>query len=234
MKALRVLRMVRQKERDNDEVKYSDYDIKAAVNEVLRYLNVSLSNKGSEHLQKVQEFDQNELNAAIAAEYREEDLSAPIFESEEELFESRLPLVEMTVLHTYDFAKRGIELPEDYVSLVDIQRTDDGYHLKPATSLSEVSSPWGENKYLIMGGRVYVKGEAFRICYYRHLSDVNDFLEDEIDLPDIYLDPMVTLTCMVLNNADMNTMTQAVNAAVDRTIPRRKYTNERQRMPFRL
>ena len=65
MKALRVLRMVRQKEQDNDEVKYSDYDIREAVNEVLRYLNVSLSNKGSEHLQKTIDLNQTNINLDI-------------------------------------------------------------------------------------------------------------------------------------------------------------------------
>jgi hypothetical protein len=68
MKALRVLRLVRQKEHDNDEVKYSDYDIREAINEVLRYINVSLANKGSEYLQTVKVFDQNELNAEMVDE----------------------------------------------------------------------------------------------------------------------------------------------------------------------
>ena len=39
MKALRVLRMVRQKEHDNDEVKFSDYDITEALNEEPELVN---------------------------------------------------------------------------------------------------------------------------------------------------------------------------------------------------
>ena len=52
MKALRVLRMVRQKERDNDEVKFSDYDITEALHEAIRYLNIDLSNKRSQYLER--------------------------------------------------------------------------------------------------------------------------------------------------------------------------------------
>lgn len=234
MKALRVLRLVRQKEHDNDEVKYSDYDIREAINEVLRYINVSLANKGSEYLQTVKVFDQNELNAEMVDEYEEEDFTLELYECEEELFESKAPIYANTQLKQYDFATTGVELPNDYVSLVDIQRICDGYHLRPATSWSEVSSPYGENKYIVLGGKIYVKGESFRLCYNRMIPQVSDLMEGSIDLPDIYLDPIVKLTRLVLNNADVDTMTQAVNTAVERAIPRRRYVNERQRMPFYL
>lgn len=228
MKALKVLRMVRQKEKDNDEVKFSDYDIREAVNEVLRYLNVSLANKGSEHLQKVATFDQNELNEMLGGVYW---YSPELYESDIELYNSDIPLVGVDL--RYDFVDKGLELPKDYVSLVDIRRSD-GYPLMPATSIGEVRSPWGDRKYIILGGRIYVKAEVFTICYYSALQEVQDFDEDDIDLPDIYLDPVVKLTRMVLNNADVDTMMQAVNTAVDRAVPRRRYTNMRQRMPFRL
>lgn len=230
MKALRVLRMVRQKEQDNDEVRFSDYDIREAVNEVLRYINTSLANKGSEYLQTVKVFDQEELNAEVEGEFEEETLE--LFECQEELFDSDAPI--FAKLKHYDFAETGVELPDDYVSLVDIQRMSDGYHLRPATSWSEVGSPWGDDKYIVQGGRIYVKGESFRICYNRMIPEVKDLSEGSIDLPDIYLDPIVKLTRLVLNNADVDTMTQAVNTAVERVIPRRRYVNARQRMPFRL
>lgn len=230
MKALKVLRMVRQKEHDNDEVKFSDYEIQEAVNEVLRYMNISLANMGSEYLQTTKVFDQNEMNAEVEGEFEEETLE--LYECQEELYESEAPI--FATLKHYDFAETGVELPGDYVSLVDIQRISDGYHLKPATSWSEVGSPWGDGKYLVQGGRIYVKGESFRICYNRMISEVSDLTVGNIDLPDIYLDPVVKLTRMVLNNADVDTMTQAVNTAVQRAIPRRRYTNIRQRMPFRL
>lgn len=230
MKALRVLRMIRQKERDNDEVKYSDYDIREAVNEVLRYLNITFANKGGEHLQKQIDLNQNEINERNVSPYD----SVELYDSKEPLFESDVPLWAEPLEHEYDFPKTGIELPPDYVSMIDIQRMDDGYHLRPATSLTEVDGPWGEYKYLIMGGRIYVKGDVFRLRYNRTLLAITNFDEDEIELPDIFMDTIVKLSRMVLNNADVDTMTQAVNTAVERTLPRRRYTNMRQRMPFCL
>jgi hypothetical protein len=217
MKALRVLRLVRQKEQDNDEVKYSDYDIQGAINETLRYLNVSLANKGSEYLQKVDVFDQEAINAQITAEneaHADDDTYIP--------------------KEFVDFATTGVQLPEDYVSLIDIQRTSDGYHLYPAPSLTEATGDDGDNKYIIIGDKIYVKSKSFQLCYYRTIPPVNDLMQDMIDLPDIYLDPLVKLTRLVLNNADTDTMTQAVNTAVERAIPRRRYTNSRLKMPFSL
>ena len=217
MKALRVLRMVRQKEQDNDEVKYSDYDVQGAINEALRYLNISLANKGSEYLQKVEVFDQNIINAQIMAENEEN--------AENEEYEPK---------ELVDFAATGVALPEDYISLIDIQRLSDGYHLYPATSLIEATRDDGEGKYIIIGDKIYVKGKSFQLCYYRMIPAVEDFKQDRIDLPEIYFDPLVKLSRLVLNNADVDTMTQAVNTAVERTMPRRRYTNSRQKMPFDL
>ena len=230
MKALRVLRMVRQKEQDNDEVKYSDYDIREAVNEVLRYLNVTLSNKGSDHLQKTIDLNQTDINTQGINPYD----SVELFESKVPLFESEVPLWAEPLTADYDFAERGIELPPDFVSMIDIQRMDDGYHLHPATSLTEVQSPWGEKKYLVMAGRIFVKGEVFRLRYNRMLVALKNMETDEIDLPDVFIDSIVKLSRLVLNNADVDTMTQAVTTAVDRILPRRQYTNIRQRMPFYL
>ena len=45
---------------------------------------------------------------------------------------------------------------------------------------------------------------------------------------------LVKLTRMVLNNADADTMTQAVMTEVEAIVPRRKYNNLRPKMPFFL
>ena len=68
MKAIKVLRAVRQKEQDNDEVTYSDYDIVSAINEVIRYLNISLAHKDSEFLRKSVDYDEREMNKVIDEE----------------------------------------------------------------------------------------------------------------------------------------------------------------------
>lgn len=82
MKALAVLRAVRQKEQDNDEIKYSDYDITCAMNEVLRYVNMDLANKGSEYLHKMKRYNQEEINAEIIAE-NEANADTPEYEPKE-------------------------------------------------------------------------------------------------------------------------------------------------------
>ena len=65
-------------------------------------------------------------------------------------------------------------------------------------------------------------------------APVKNIEKDEVDLPDIFFDTLVKLIRIVLNNNDVDTMTQAVTGAVDETIPRRRYSNSRQKMPFYL
>lgn len=216
MKALKVLRLIRQKELDNDEVKYSDYDIQMAVSEVLRYLNMTLADKGSQYLIAIREFDEDAINDEITKEN-----------------EAGEGTEDYTPKELLDFAATGAPLPEDYVSLLNIERAD-GSALRPATSLKEVQAPWGEYKYIIFGSRIYTKVKHFTLIYNRELKAVTDFEQDEIDLPDIFLDSIAMLSRMVLNNNDVDTMTQAVTTAVDRLLPRRRYTNSRERMPFYL
>ena len=50
--AKRTKDMIRWKERDTDEVRFSDYEIYYAINEVLRYLTVHLSNMQSDVLER--------------------------------------------------------------------------------------------------------------------------------------------------------------------------------------
>lgn len=217
MKAIKVLRAIRQKEQDNDEVKFSDYDIMNALNEALRYLNISLVNKGSEHLQGYQDYDQDKMNQDIAAE-NEANIDTPDYEEK--------PLL--------DFAKTGAPLPDDYISLINVQRTSDYYPMKPATSLYEIQSALGNNKYLAFGDKLYTPAKVFRLTYNKSIEAVKDFETDTIDLPDIFFDPIVKVSRLVLNNGDADTMTQAVTEAVNRVLPRRRYTNAREIMPFDL
>lgn len=216
MKALKLLQAVRQKEKDNDEVIYSDYDITSALNEVLRYVNIDLANKGSEYLHKMVTFNQSELNAAITAE-NEANAETPEYEIK--------PLIY--------FATTGVEVPEGFISLLYVQRSD-GYRLHPTSNLIELQGPWGDDKYLMAGGKLYVKHEQFVLGYMGGAEQIKDIEQDTVDLPDIFFDAIVKLTRLVLNNGDADTMTQAVTGAIDEVIPRRRYTNARQRMPFYL
>lgn len=211
MKAIKVLRAVRQKEQDNDEVTYSDYDIVSAINEVIRYLNISLAHKDSEFLRKSVDYDEREMNKVIDEE-NEANKDVEGYEPKER----------------EDFAHKGVELPDGYISLVSVQRSDDYYNLYPATSLARLK----ENNYVLFGGRLYVKHPGFRLNYIGGVPEITDVAKDSIDLPDLFFDVLVKMARLVLNNGDADTLTQAVSAAVDSVIPRRRLSNVRSRMPF--
>lgn len=211
MEAIKILRAVRQKEQDNDEVKYSDYDIVSAINEAIRYLNISLVHKDSEFLRKSKDYDECEMNAAIDAE-NEANQDAEGYEPKEH----------------EDFAHKGVELPDGYLSLVSVQRSSDYYDLYPATSLARLK----EKNYVLFGGRLYVKHRGFRLNYMGAVPEIKDVEKDTIELPDVFFDLLVKMARLVLNNGDTDTLTQAVSAAVDSLIPRRRLSNMRSRMPF--
>lgn len=211
MEAIKILRAVRQKEQDNDEVKYSDYDIVSAINEAIRYLNISLVNKDSEFLRKSKDYDEREMNAAIDAE-NEANQDVEGYEPKEH----------------EDFAHKGVALPGGYLSLVSVQRSSDYYDLYPATSLARLK----EKNYVLFGGRLYVKHRSFRLNYMGAVPEIKDVEKDTIELPDVFFDLLVKMARLVLNNGDADTLTQAVSAAVDSLIPRRRLSNMRSRMPF--
>lgn len=211
MKAIKILRAVRQKEQDNDEVKYSDYDIVSAINEVIRYLNISLAHKDSEFLRKSVDYDEREMNKVIDEE-NEANKDVEGYEPKER----------------EDFAHKGVELPDGYISLVSVQRSDDYYNLYPATSLARLK----EKNYVLFGGLLYVKHPGFRLNYIGGVPEITDVAKDSIDLPDLFFDVLVKMARLVLNNGDADTLTQAVSAAVDSVIPRRRLANVRSRMPF--
>lgn len=211
MKALTVLRMVRQKEHDNDEVKFSDYDIQGALNEVLRYMSADLTNKDNEYLQKLADYDQDTMNAAIDAEN--------IANASTEGYVAKPHI---------DFMITGIPFPDNYVTAISIQRMADGYKLHPVTSLYQLD----ERSYYVAGGLLYCKSTSIRLNYMGHITEVKNFDTGTIDLPDLFVDVIVKLVRVILNNGDSDTMTQAVSQAVDSVIPRRRYSNVRQKMPF--
>ena len=64
------------------------------------------------------------------------------------------------------------------------------------------------------------------------VPEIKDVEKDTIELPDVFFDLLVKMARLVLNNGDADTLTQAVSAAVDSVIPRRRLSNVRSRMPF--
>lgn len=203
-----VLRMVRFKQQDHNEIKFSDYDIKNALNEALRYIVQSQALQNSDFLDAVKYYSEEEVNAEIAAaneELPEESQRQPI-----------------------SFKKDGIELPEDYVVVSGVTRAYDGYPLYPV-DITNVPNP---KQYKVCGGKIFAGVPAFYLTYKRTITAVKDLSEDTIDLPTFCLDLIVKVTGMILNQAKTDILLKTVDSTATAIIPRRKYNNARMRMPF--
>lgn len=206
--AKEVLRMVRYKQYDNNEIKFSDYDVQNALNEALRYIVQSQSLQNSDFLDTVKYYSEEEINKGIAA--ANEDLP----EDEQQ------PLI--------SFKKDGVELPEDYQVVSGVTRAFDDYPLYPI-DVTNVPNP---KQYKVLGGKIYAGVPAFYLTYKRTISSVNDFDNDIIDLPVFCLDLIVKITGMILNQAENDILLKTIDSTAYAIIPRRKYNNARMRMPF--
>lgn len=197
-----VKRLIRFKEKDNNEIKFSDYEIRLSVNEVIRYLNNSYALQNSDFLEKVTSYNETEY------------------------YEDAEPKEDGTL---YSFKVDGIDLPEDYITLVSIQRTRDGYIMYPIESIKTPD----DGQYKIVGDKLYSGNPSIKMLYKAAIAEVvND--TDGIELPFVFKDTIVKLSCMVLNNAQTDILMQAVNDAVMAIVPRRRYRNARIRMPFKV
>lgn len=203
-----VLRMVRFKQQDHNEIKFSDYDIKNALNEALRYIVQSQALQNSDFLDAVKYYSEEEVNAEIAAENEE--------------------LPEESQRQPISFKKDGIELPEDYVVASGVTRAYDGYPLYPV-DITNVPNP---KQYKVCGGKIFAGVPAFYLTYKRTITAVKDLSEDTIDLPTFCLDLIVKVTGMILNQAETDILLKTIDSTATAIIPRRKYNNARMRMPF--
>ena len=179
-----VRRLIRFKEKDNNEIRFSDYEIKMAVNECIRYLNNNLALLNSDFLEKAKDF--TDVDTA-----------------------------------------EGIDLPEDYIALISVMRMCDGYVMAPVQAIKKPN----DNEYKVVGNKFYSGTPAFTMLYKAAIIEVKDNTDD-IELPFVFKDVIVKLSCMILNNAETDIMMKAVDDAVRAIIPRRRYTNARIKMPF--
>jgi hypothetical protein len=210
-------------------VKFSDYDILDSLNQVIRYLSISLANRGDQYLQHVKDYNEDEVNQATIDEYTVYGSSAFVSEDEREVFSTDEIDDNADIV---SFPLTGVKLPEGYTSIISVQDLEHGRDLSPATSLAMLNSPRHYGMYFIAGDRIYVKTKSFRLNYYAPIAQVKT-IDDEIDLPSLFLDTLVMLTRMVLNNnGQVETMADAFDRAIDHVLPRRRYSNIRQRMPF--
>ena len=204
-----ILRLVRFKQKDNNEINFSDYDIKYALNEALRYIGQSQALQNSDFLLKTKVYNESEINADI------EDKNQNV-ENEEE----KQPLI--------SFRFDGAELPEDYQILAGIIRVKDRYNMRPCDA-SYVPSI---NEYKIVNNKVYSGATVFSMTYKRCLPAVQDIQQDEIELPDFCTDVIVKITGLILNQAETDVLLQEVDSITRAIIPRRRYSNAQVRMPF--
>lgn len=191
-----LIKGIRFKQKDNNEILFSDYDIIQSLNEALRYINHSFALKNSDFLEKVQEYRKEEFQAEIDAwnEEHPDDIKAP-----------------------FDY-KDGVDLPEDLLDIVSIQRAEDGYPLHPCPANRRVNC----REFKVVGEKLYVF-EDVDLLYRHTLQAVN--AEDSIELPSFFFDHIVKLTGLILNNSDTDTMREAVDGMTNELVPVRRYTN---------
>ena len=207
----RIIKMIRFKQNDNNEIKYSDYDIISAVNECLRYINQAFSLKNSDFLEKIKE-------------YREVEVNEKILEYNKNLTEGETPLSAVI------FAVTGVDLPDDYLGLVSVVRSSDGYALSPITILENLTN----TGYKIFSNKIYCSGD-FNLLYKRTIAEVKgvDIENEHIDLPLFFIDLVVKLSGVILqNSANTDVMMSEINSTVERLIPNRRYSKIKRKMPF--
>lgn len=205
-----IIRGVRFKQKDNNEVNFSDYDILGSLNEALRYINQTYSMRNSDFLEKMKFYRLREANEEIDR-WNEENAKP---EGEEE------PKPHITY-------RDGFDLPEDFLTVVSL-RDVHGHPLHPCPA----DVPPRHNQYKIVGNKLYLHHDADMLYRYV-LSEVK--MDGEIDLPRIFYDPIVKVTGMVLNNSpDTDVMMNEINTIVTNLIPARRYAHLDPPMPWKL
>ena len=207
---------IRTKVKDLDEVLYSDFDVLEAINDCIRYFNQEKAMKNSDFLEKIKHYVQSDMNAEVVA-YNEENPTEP------------KPL--------YDFPTTGAELPEDLISLVDIMRAKDGYHMSPIPAVEQIN-PHTQGQYKILNSRIYANTD-FDMLYRAEISPVSlsDLSDSEaiIELPFVFSEHIAKISTMILlNNAETDVLMKEVERVANMLVSGRRYNNIKVRMPFKV
>lgn len=208
---------IRYKAKDMDAVLYSDYDVLEAINECIRYLNQEKALKNSDFLEKRTYFNEAEMNAEIKKYNKEHPEEEP-----KELL---------------NFAETGVDLPEDLITLVDITRGRDGYHLSPVPAVEGIN-PHYQNQYKIINGKLYTNTD-FYLLYRAEIAQLKlaDLTDKEaiVELPEVFTDLLIKVSVMILTNtADNDVMAREISRVAENLIPGRRYNNIKIRMPFHV
>lgn len=214
LKLKKVIRQIRMKNKDNNEIRFSDYDILQALNECIRYINTSLSLQNCDFLEKTKRYNQNDINSAIE---RYNSSVSSEFDKKEYV----------------DFSVTGVDLPEDFISLLNISRCSDGYVMSPSNSIDNIKTA---NRYKVSGGKIYCYVSDFVLLYIASIAEISsqDIASDSavIDLPPTFLDAVVKITSLILNQSESDVLMQETQRILNGLIVGRRYGNIKSRMPF--
>lgn len=204
MKAKDIINLVRYQLKDNNAVQYSDYDVMQALNSCLRYMNQYYIN--SDFLEQVVYYREDEINAQIDKANQSADT----------------PVVHVSMKLT------GVDLPDDFLSLVRVVRECDGVDMHPCQA---IKTPW-PREYKILQNKIYAGVKDIAVMYNIELKAVSS-IDDSINLPSVFRDALAKLTCTILaNNPDTDTMQSAFEDVLRSIVPLRRYSNMRKKMPF--
>lgn len=203
-------RLIRFKTKDFNETTYSDFEIKESLNECIRYFNASHALNNSDFIEKVAVYDEAEMNLEIEKQNQE--------------------LPEDEQLEKYNFRETGVELPDGFITLQSIMRLPDGYIMSPVDAIKD-PAPW---QYKIMGDRLYLGCPYAKMLYKGGIDEIKSD-GDTLELPNVFKDALVKITCMILTNTSgTDVLADAVDEAVSAIVPRRRYSNGRIKMPFKV
>lgn len=203
-------RLIRFKTKDFNETTYSDFEIKESLNECIRYFNASHALNNSDFIEKVAVYDEAEMNLEIEKQNQE--------------------LPEDEQLEKYNFRETGVELPNGFITLQSIMRLPDGYIMSPVDAIKD-PAPW---QYKIMGDRLYLGCPYAKMLYKGGIDEIKSD-DDTLELPNVFKDALVKITCMILTNTSgTDVLADAVDEVVSAIVPRRRYSNGRIKMPFKV
>ncbi len=196
--------LIRYKQKDNNAVQYSDYDILQSLNECIRYMNQYYLN--TDFLEKMLHIEENALNEKIQADNETNHTDVPLI----------------------DMQRTGMDLPADFISLVRLVRQRDGRDMSPC---SAIKTP-RPTEYKILGNKLYTGVKDVDMLYIAAIAPAQS-IEDSIALPVYFKDAVCKLTCTILsNNPDTDTMSSSVQDVLGTIVPLRRYSNAKKRMPF--
>lgn len=132
---------------------------------------------------------------------------------------------EKAVRYRFEEVAAGADLPEDYITLISVMGPR-GNRLSPAGDYS-----LDYDNYRITGNKLFAGSD----CVLAYKAMAMEAKEGSyIDLPASFFDVIVSLSDMILNKAGQDALTEFILNNANSMIPRRRYSNIKTKMPFRV